>query len=129
MLLLALAPQHLGTETETYIQIVLNTKYNGHSTQCREFNLFKTRVVIHWPSDWTASNTKILRLELKSSARITTRVEVRLDREELNTTLLWEEVRVFIIRVEAARTGDVVANWWLILGQRLWCFGTAGYGV
>ncbi len=86
-------------------------------------------MVIHWPSDWTASNTKILRLELKSSARITTRVEVRLDREELNTTLLWEEVRVFIIRVVAARTGDVVANWWLSLGQRLWCFGTAGYGV
>jgi hypothetical protein len=42
--------------------LLLNPLHSG-----REFNLFKKRVVIQWPADWTASNTKILRLELKKS--------------------------------------------------------------
>jgi hypothetical protein len=63
--------------------------------------LFKRRVVIHWPSDWSASNTKILKLDLKSSssARDTTKVKITCGNEELNTTLLWEEVSRQIVSV------------------------------
>jgi len=73
-------------------------------------NFFKQKVVAHWPDDWTASNTKVVRFLLESIDDV--RTEIKCLGEVLNSTHLFEQGELQVI-FPAKKSGEYSVSLWV----------------